>query len=82
VEHCPGNNWLGIPYRREFQAFLSWFSRNRLLRQPMQAGRTETDFVGNGVIARVRTELINGDIDCSAAPIRPLRVPRFSRARG
>jgi hypothetical protein len=50
-----------------------------LLRKSSQAGRSEVDFIGSGVIARVPNELIAG-----AFLLMPIRcsAPRFSRVWG
>ena len=57
---CPRIRLLGIPWRMEFQAFLSWFSLNRLLPDGISAGKpTVRDFVGTA-FAQVAAELIEG----------------------
>jgi hypothetical protein len=74
------NQLLGISCGSKVQAFLSWFSRSRLLPTIIASRPPETDFIGSGVIARVPTVLIEGAINRSVNPDPMPRVPRISRA--
>jgi hypothetical protein len=63
VELCPDLRPVGIPCTRKIQAFLSWFGRARLLPEWIASRPTGLDFIGNGMIARVPDELIEGAVN-------------------